>query len=86
MRATLAFNAIKRFQEDKKLGSWFGKLLPIISSMDNRQPQQTIEPRRKAPEANGEKASPEESHDDDAFKEEASPGSSSRSSDGALNG
>ena len=29
---------IKRFQEDKELGSWFGKLLPIISSMDNCQP------------------------------------------------
>ena len=28
-------SGIKRFQEDKKLGSWFGKLLPIISSMDN---------------------------------------------------
>ena len=26
---------IKRFQEDKELGSWFGKLLPIISAMDN---------------------------------------------------
>lgn len=35
-------SGIKRFQEDKELGSWFGKLLPIISSMDNCQPQQSI--------------------------------------------
>ena len=38
---------IKRFQEDKELGSWFGKLLPITSSIDNCQPQQAIEPGRK---------------------------------------
>ena len=42
---------IKRFQEDKELGSWFRKLLPIISSMDNCQ---AIELSRKAPETNGE--------------------------------
>ena len=37
-------SGIKRFQEDKELGNWFGKLLPVISSMDNCQPQQSIEP------------------------------------------
>ena len=58
-------SGIKRFQEDKELGSWFGKLLPIISSMDNFQPQQAIEPGRKAPETYSEEADPEESHDDD---------------------
>ena len=75
-------SGIKRFQEDKELGSWFGKLLPNISSMDNCQPKQAIESGRKAPETNSEEASPEESHhDDDVCEEEASPGSSSRSSD-----
>ena len=28
-------SGVKRFYEDKKLGSWFGKLFPIINSMDN---------------------------------------------------
>lgn len=37
-------SGIKRFQEEKELGNWFGKLLPLISSMDNCQPQQSIEP------------------------------------------
>ena len=37
-------SGIKRFQEDKELGNWFGKLLPLISSMENCQPQQSIEP------------------------------------------
>ena len=32
-------SGIKHFQEDKELGIWFGKLLPIISSMDNWQLQ-----------------------------------------------
>ena len=40
-------SGIKRFQEDKEWGSWFGKLLPIISSMDNCQPKKAIEPGRK---------------------------------------
>ena len=66
-------SAIKRFQEDKELGSWFGKLLPIISSMDNCQPQQVIEPGRKAPETYDEEANLEESHDNDVCGEEASP-------------
>ena len=79
-------SGIKRFQEDKELGSWFGQLLPIISSMDNCQPQQAIEPGRKARETNGGEANPEESHDDNVCEEEASPDSSSRSSDGASNG
>ena len=37
-------SGIKRFQEDKNLGNWFGKLLPVISSMANSQPSQAIEP------------------------------------------
>ena len=37
-------SGIKRFQEDKELGNWFGKLLSLISSMENCQPQQSIEP------------------------------------------
>ena len=32
-------SGIKRFQENKELGNWFSKLLPVISSMDNYQPQ-----------------------------------------------
>ena len=54
MKVKTSSGIIKRFQEDKTLGSWFGKLLPIISSMDNCQPQQSIEPGRKTPETNGE--------------------------------
>ena len=76
-------SGIKRVSEDKELGSWFGKLLPIISLMENCQPQQAIE--SKAPETNCEEANPEETYDD-VCEEEASPGSSSRSSDGASNG
>ena len=59
--------------------------MPILSSMDIFQPQQAIEPGRKAPETNDEESNPEESHDYDACEEEASQGSSSRSSDGASN-
>ena len=33
-------SGIKHFKKDKELGSYFGKLLPIISLMDNCQPQQ----------------------------------------------
>ena len=68
------------------MGDWFGKLLPNISSMDNCQPQQAIEPGRKASETNGQEAKPEESLDNDVWEEAVSPGSSSRSSDGASNG
>ena len=42
------------------MGSWIGKLLHIISSIDNCQPQQATEPERKARETNGEEADPEE--------------------------
>ena len=80
-----ASSGIKRFQEDKELRSWFGKLLPVISLMDNCQPQQAIEPGGKAPETNGEEANPDESHDDDICEEETSQGSSPKSSDGASN-
>ena len=37
-------SGIKRFQESKDFGSWFNKLLPVISSMDNCQPDQAVEP------------------------------------------
>ena len=53
-------SGLKRSQEDKELGSWFGELLPIASSMDNCQPQQAIEPGRKVPETNGKEVNPEE--------------------------
>ena len=35
---------IKRFQEDKELGSWFNKLFPVIAAMPSCQPEQAIEP------------------------------------------
>ena len=42
-----------------------------ISSLDNCQPQQVIEPGRKAPETNGKEVNPEEeSHDDDICEED----------------
>ena len=44
-------SGIKRFQEEKDLGNWFGKLLPIISSMDNCQPEQALEPGCISPDA-----------------------------------
>ena len=50
------------------------------------QPQQAIEPGRKAPETNGKETNLEESHDDDISEEEALPGSSPRSSDKASKG
>ena len=53
--------------------------------MEICQLQQSIEPGRKAPETNDEEANPEESHDYDVCEEEASQGSSSRSSDEASN-
>ena len=79
-------SGIKRFQEHRELGSWFGKLLPIINSMDYCQPQQANEPGRKVPETNDEETNPEESHDDVVCKEESSPASSSRSFDWPSNG
>lgn len=36
-------SGIKRFQESKGYGTWFGKLLPIVGSMENCQPEQSIE-------------------------------------------
>jgi len=44
-------SGIKNFQQEKGYGDWFGKLLPVVSSMDNCQPEQSIEPgmvRRKS--------------------------------------
>ena len=75
----------KRFQEDKELVSCFGKFLPIISSINNCQPQQAIEPGRKAPETNGKEPLPDKSQDGDTCKEETSQGSSSRFSAKASN-
>ena len=37
-------SGIKRFQEEKSLGNWFNKLLPIVMSAPNCQPDQAIEP------------------------------------------
>ena len=65
MMKVKTWSGIKHFQQDKEIGSWFGKLLPSLSSMDICQSQQAIERGRKAPETNGEEANPEESHDDD---------------------
>ena len=42
-------SGIRRFPEDKELGNWFAKLLPVISSMGNCQPQQAIEPGSSSP-------------------------------------
>ena len=50
---------VKRFQDYKELGSWFGELLPIISLMNYCQPQHAIEPERKTPETKSEEANPE---------------------------
>ena len=59
-------SGIKRFREDKELGNWFGKLLPVISSMDNCQPQQSIEPGQ-FPTGNDEELDdePEKSNEED---------------------
>jgi len=78
-------SGIRRFQEDKELGTWFGKLLPIISSMDNCQPQQAIEPGSQTLQTNSEKANNEETFDD-VSEEELSPGHSSKSSDETSTG
>ena len=40
---------MKHFQQDKEIGSWFGKLLPI-KSMDICQHQKAIEPGRRKKE------------------------------------
>ena len=77
---------IKRFQQDKEIGNWFGRLLSILSSAEVCQPQQAIETGRKAPETDGKETTNKQSHDtDDLCEEEASQCSSSRSSDGASN-
>ena len=75
---------IKRFQQDKEIGSWFGKLLSILSSAEVCQPQQAIETGRKAPETDGKETTNKQSHDTDDLCE-ASQCSSTRSSDGASN-
>ena len=80
MKVNIPFGT-KHFQQNKGTGSWFGKLLPVLSSMDICRHQQAIEPGIKVSETNGQEANPDESHDDDVCEEEASQGSSS--SDGA---
>ena len=70
-------SGIRRFQEDKELGNWFAKLLPVISSMENCQPQQAIEPGSNSPEIN---EANKESNIDEVNGNEASPDSASSSS------
>ena len=70
-------SGIRRFQEDKELGNWFAKLLPVISSMDSCQPQQAIEPGSSSPEIN---EADKESNIDEINGNEASPDSASSSS------
>ena len=43
-----AASEIKRFQENKQYGSWFSKLLPLITSMDSAQLDQSNEPSANA--------------------------------------
>ena len=38
-----AKTGVKRFQKEEENGSWFGKLMSFISSMDSCQPSQSIE-------------------------------------------
>ena len=37
-------SGIKRFQEEKEFGPWFQKLYEVVCTMDNYQPEQSIEP------------------------------------------
>ena len=37
-------SGIKRFQEEKEFGPWFQKLYEVVRTMDNCQPEQSIEP------------------------------------------
>ena len=63
-------SGIKRFQEDKELGNWFGKLLPLISSMENCQPQQSIEPGQSQMDSSAEN---DAEIDDEKSDEEENP-------------
>ena len=63
-------SGIKRFQEDKELGNWFGKLLPLISSMENCQPQQSIEPGQSQMDSSAEN---DTEVDDEKSDEEENP-------------
>ena len=47
-------SGIKRFQEEKGLGAWFQQLFSVCKSMDNCQPEQTIEPGLSDDDANEE--------------------------------
>ena len=47
-------SGIKRFQEEKGLGAWFPQLFSVCKSMDNCQPEQTIEPGLSDDDANEE--------------------------------
>ena len=60
-------------------------MLFISNSIDIFQAQQAAEPERKIPKTNDKGSNPNECHNDDVCEEEASQGSSSRSSDGASN-
>ena len=35
---------IQRFQDEKEYGPWFKMLFEVVNSIDNRQPDQAIEP------------------------------------------
>ena len=70
-------SGIRRFQEDKELGNWLAKLLPVVSSIDNCQSQQAIEPGSSSPEIN---ETDKESNIDEVNGNESSPDSASSSS------
>ena len=71
-------SGIKLFEEEKDLGNWFGKLLPIISSMDNCQPEQALEPGSITPDA-PEPSDPTEDLLDHESENHATPSSSTSS-------
>ena len=69
-------SGIKRFQEDKKLGNWFGKLLPLISSMKNCQPQQSIEPGQSQMDSSAENDAEVDDENSDEEENPVTPDSS----------
>ena len=75
-------SGIKRFQEEKDLGNWSGKLLHIIISMDNCQPE--WEPRGITPDA-PEPPDPTEDSLNHESENHASPSSTSSTSSKASN-
>ena len=80
-----ASSGIKRFQEKKDFGNWFGKLLPIISSMNNCQPEQALEPTGSITPDAPEPSDPTEDLINHEFENHASPSSTSSTSSKASN-